>query len=253
MLPVYPEFQQIPGLRELWKLSFGDGDAFLNDFFRTGFQKDHCRCLMQGDTAAAALYWFDAEYAGETYAYLYAVATHPEYRHQGLIHYLLADTHQILAARDYAGAMLVPADEGLRQMYTAIGYHDCTTVSQFVSSSLPVDVIMHPIDREEYQRLRRNFLPEGGMIQEGSNLTFLETQGKFYTGPDFLLCCAPKDPDTLVGIEYLGDPNAAPGILCSLGYAHGTFQTPGEKLPHAMLCPLKKDCPEPGYLGLSFE
>ena len=250
MIPVYPEPQLIPSLRQLWKLSFGDEDPFLDDFFRTGFSSDRCRCMVVEDQAAAALYWFDVTYEDRTYAYIYAVATHPDYRHRGMIRYLLADTHQLLERRGYAGALLVPADPALRQMYAAMGYEDCTGVSQFVSASLALDVPMHPIDAAEYGRLRRQFLPEDGVIQEGPTLEFLSTFARFYTGRGFLLCCAPKSQDLLNGIEFLGDPQAAPGILCSLGYAHGVFQTPGDKLPFAMLYRLQKDCPAPGYFGL---
>ena len=253
MIPEYPNPDLIPSLRELWKLSFGDSDEFLDDFFSTGYSESRCRCVVSDGRAAAALYWFDAQFEGEKFAYLYAVATHPEFRHQGLIHYLVADTHQLLTEQGYAGAMLVPADDGLRQMYAAMGYEDCTTVTQFVTGSLTEDVLMHAINRYEYEQLRPQFLPQGGMRQEGAGLDFLATQAKFYTGPDFLMCCAPQDEQTLRGIEYLGNPSAAPGILCSLGYAQGVFLTPGTKLPYAMLCPLTKDCPRPGYLGLAFD
>ena len=253
MIPEYPNAGLIPSLRELWKLSFGDTDAFLDDFFRTGYSESRCRCAVQDGRAAAALYWFDAQYQGQKFAYLYAVATHPDFRRQGLIHYLIADTHRLLADLGYAGAMLVPADEGLRQMYAAMDYEDCTTVSQFVTASLAEDVSMHPINRQEYEQLRPRFLPRDGMIQAGPGLDFLDTMAKFYTGPDFLMCCAPMDDHTLRGIEYLGNPGAAPGILCALGYAQGVFLTPGQKLPYAMLCPLQKDCPRPGYLGLALD
>ena len=251
MIPEYPTSCRIPGLRELWQLSFGDDDAFLDDFFATGYSPDRCRCLVLEGRVAAALYWFDCQYEGRDYAYLYAVATHPDFRHRGLIRYLIADTHQLLSQAGYAGAMLVPADEGLRQMYTAMGYGNCTSVSQFTSSSLPETVLMHPVTKEEYQRLRRERLPQGAVLQEGASLDFLATQAKFYAGPEFLLCCAAGENGSLSGLEFLGNPAVAPGLLCTLGYAQGSFQTPGDKLPYAMLCPLTKDCPRPAYFGLA--
>ena len=252
MLPEYPSADRIPDLRQLWRLTFGDDDTFLDKFFGTAFSDRRCRCLMLEGQLAASLYWFDVQYQQKTYAYLYAVSTHPDFRHRGLIHYLMADTHQLLEKLGYAGALLVPADDGLRTMYAAMGYENCTTVSQFISSSLPVDIAMHSVDREEYPRLRRQLLPEDGVLQGNECLAFQETLSRFYTGPGFLLCCAAKNDSTLEGLEFLGDPAAAPGILCTLGYAHGSFRTPGEKIPHAMLLPLQKDCPRPGYLGLDF-
>ena len=40
-----PNADQIAGLRQLWKEAFGDEEAFLDDFFGTGFSPDRCRCI----------------------------------------------------------------------------------------------------------------------------------------------------------------------------------------------------------------
>ncbi len=54
----------------------------------------------------------------------------------------------------------------------------------------------------EYAALRRQYLPEGGVIQEGENLAFLQTHAKFYAGPDFVLA-ATDDDGALFGVELL--------------------------------------------------
>lgn len=253
MIPDYPTPDLSVQLRELWKLSFGDDDVFLDHFFSTGFSPERCRCVVNEGRLLAALYWFDCQYQEETYAYLYAVATHPDFRHQGIIHYLLADTHQLLEQKGYAGALLVPGDEGLRKMYTSIGYQDCTTINTVVSASQPSDVLIHPVDREEYQKLRQNLLPKDGVIQEGACLKFLETQYKFYAGTGFVMCAAPKNDQILEAAEYLGNTDMIPGILCALGYAIGTFRIPGTTIPFAMLYPIKKEAAVPGYFGLAMD
>ena len=254
MIPDYPTPDLNVQLRELWKLSFGDDDVFLDHFFRTGFSPDRCRCVVNEEgRLMAALYWFDAEYQEKTYAYLYAVATHPDFRRQGIIRYLLADTHQLLTDRGYAGALLVPGDEGLRQMYHAMGYENCTSMGSVISASQPVNVPVHQVNREEYQALRRSCLPKDGVIQEGPCLAFLETQCRFYTGPGFVMCAAPKTEEFLEVPEYLGNTELIPGVLCALGYPMGSFRTPGTAIPFAMLHPLQKDTPVPGYFGLALD
>lgn len=254
MIPAYPTPQLSCQLRTLFKVSFGDDDVFLDHFFSAGFSPDRCRVIVNEEgRLLSALYWFDTEYAGEQYAYLYAVATDPEFRHQGILRYLLADTHALLKDRGYAGALLVPGDEDLRNMYKTMGYEDCTTVSTVISASQPVTVLIHPIDRAEYSRLRRKYLSKGAVIQEGDNLSFLETQCTFYTGPGFVMCAAPKTESLLLAPEYLGDPEVIPGVLCALGYAMGSFRIPGTTTPFAMLYPLKKDAPRPSYFGLAFD
>ena len=64
---------------------------------------------------------------------------------------------------------------------------------------------------------RREYLPEGSILQEGENLRFLATQVRFYRGSDFLLAAQETEPDTLFGAELLGSTAAAPGILKALG------------------------------------
>lgn len=253
MLPDYPTPQLSVQLRQLWKVSFGDDDVFLDHFFSTGFSPDRCRCVVSEGRLLAALYWFDGEYEGNTYAYLYAVATDPDFRRRGIIRYLMEDTRQVLENRGYAGILLVPGDDGLRQMYRTMGYEDCSTVSTLISASQPVTSLVHPIDRQEYAKLRRTYLPRNGLIQEGSSLSFLETQCKFYTGPGFVMCAAPRSEELLQVPEFLGDVEEIPGVLCALGYPMGSFRVPGDSIPFAMCLQLKKDAPVPGYVGLAFD
>lgn len=244
-----PELE--PRLRALWKLAFGDSDEFISLFFSTAYAPERCRCICEAGQAAAALHWLDCEFDGQKLAYIYAVATHPDFRGRGLCRTLMADTHAVLTARGYSGAILMPAEPGLRQMYGKMGYRECTRISEF-SCTAGESVPVRQVGREEYAALRRSFLPEGGVIQEGESLAYLETYAAFYAGEDFLLAAAPKK-NALNGIEFLGNRDSAPGILGALGYTGGSFRTPGEDIPFAMFCPLSTDEKMPSYLGFAFD
>ena len=248
----FPTPDLIPQLRTVWKECFGDSDEFLDSFFSTGFSPSHCRCLTVGGQVASVLYWFDVSCKGKRMAYLYAVATAPAFRGQGLCRRLMKDTHSHLALRGYHGAMLVPDGDALSRMYAGMGYQPGTTIHEFVCAAGDEPVPMHRIDREEYARLRRIYLPEGGVVQEGKNLAFLEKQASFYTGPGFLLA-ARQEEDHLLGVELLGSPDAAPGILLALGQAYGKFRTPGQGTPFAMFLPLRETAQTPTYFGLAFD
>ena len=247
-----PAAETIPQLRQLWKLAFGDEDAFLDCFFGAGFSPERCRCVTIGEEIAAVLYWFDARFQGQKLAYLYGVATHPAHQGKGLCRALMDNTHSHLAVMGYDSVLLVPQKEGLRAMYKKMGYRDCTSVAEFFCTDDPYALPIHAIDCAEYARLRREYLPEGGVVQEGSNLAFLNTYAKFYKGMDFLLAAAP-DEGSLFGMELLGNRAAAPGILCALGYPQGTFRTPGDKKPFAMFLPLHPGAVPPDYFGLAFD
>ncbi len=248
----YPRESQLPQLRQLWKIAFGDTDEFLDGFYETGFSPERCCCVTEGDTVAAMLYWFDCEYAGQKLAYLYAVATHPDYRNRGLCRKLMADTHAVLASQGYAGAILVPQQEPLRKMYASMGYADCGAVSEINCVPAEKAVPLRKIDGAEFAALRRQYLPKGGVIQEGEGIAFLERTYELYAGEDFLLTAFLED-GFLFGAELLGNRDAAPGSLKALGCLRGRFRTPGDTMPFAMFRPLAENAVPPTYFGLAFD
>ena len=239
-------------LRRLWKLAFGDEDRIIDAFFEAAWSPDRCRYLTEGEEIAAALYWLDGELAGEKYAYIYGVATHPDYRGRGLCRRLMALTHEQLAREGYAGALLMPADPGLRRMYAGMGYRDCGGISEFSAAAEGSAVPLRPVGVEEYASLRRKYLPEGGALQEEENIAYLEMMAFFYEGPDFLLA-AQKMGKHLYCPELLGSRDAGPGIVAALGCESGHFRSPGDSQPGTMLFPLVADVNPPRYLGLTFE
>lgn len=246
MVIASPDASRISGLRQLWKLAFGDTDAFLDQFFETAFSPERCRCITQ-DTVVAALYWFDCSCGGRKMAYLYAVATHPDHRGKGLCRRLMADTHALLKEQGYAAVLLVPQEEGLRKMYANMGYQNATSVSEFFCEA-GKPVVLSEVDAAEYAVLRRQYLPEGGVVQEGANLRFLHTYAKFYAGKDFLAAVSTEQI-----VELLGNRAAAPGILGALNLTSGTVRMPGDEIPFAMFLPLMPDVSAPKYFGLAFD
>ena len=239
-------------LKQLWMLAFGDSEELVENFFRTAYTPQQCRCLHSGGMVTAALYWLDADFSGRKYAYIYGVATHPEHRGQGLCRKLMLQTHEDLKAQGYAGALLMPADSGLRRMYAGMGYREGTRLTEFSCKAGNVAADVHAISPAEYEALRRQYLPEGGVLQERENIAYLATYAVFYAGSDFLMA-AIHEKERLFAAELLGNREMAPGILKAMGYPEGTFRVPGDKQPFAMFLPLQEDAPVPCYLGLAFD
>ena len=249
----HPEMRRVSALRALWKTAFGDTDDFLDAFFQTAFAPERSLCALFGEQLGGMLYWFDTELEGRRYAYIYAVATAPEFRGRGVCRRLMAATHEILTDRGYAGAILVPQTESLRQMYASFGYADCGGIREWFCAAGNKPAQIHAIAPSEYARLRRQMLPGGSVIQEGESLDFLRTQVRFYRGTDFLLAALETDEGALFAPELLGNADAAPGILLSLGCPQGTFRSPGDQKQYAMFLPLAEDAPAPSYFGFSFD
>ena len=265
----------IPQLCDLWKEAFGDNDDFLDSFYSTAFNTSRCRVAyvvnavsnshdIDSHNLASVLYWFDCTIADQRVAYVYAVATAKEFRGNGACHMLLEDTHKHLKSLGYSSVILVPGNETLINLYEGSEYEICTKRSRIKCAAEDMEIELREINKEEYATLRREFLPMNAVIQEDENLDFLATQTKFYTG-EFIfssedatykktfVLCANIENDNLYGVELLGDPSLAPGIVHALGCKDGTFFTPGKEEPFAMWHALTEDAIEPSYLGFAFD
>ena len=235
-------------LKRLWKTVFGDPDTFIDTFFEIAYTPERCRYIAENGEAISALYWFDCSYEGGKLAYIYAVATHPDHRGKGLASRLLTESHEHLKALGYAGCVLKPA-KGLFPFYERLGYVTSGFVSRFTAGSASVPIEIQELSAAEYGCLRRRFLPENGIAQEGVILDFLHSFAKFYASRDTIFCVSREEP---VIFEYLGNPNSAPGILTSLGIPSAEIPTAGNDIPFVMFYPL--NCTKiPGYLGISLE
>lgn len=247
-----PKPHQLGQLRALWKAAFGDGDDFLDMFYERAYAPHRCRCVLDGETVAAVLYWFDCTLEDQRLAYIYAVATDPSYRNRGLCRMLMADTAAHLKAQGYAGALLLPQDPGLRQMYGTMGYSPCTTVREFTCQAGEEAVPLTELTPEAFARLRQTMLPPGSVLQEGENLAYLSGYAKFYQGPELLAALFP-DGEHLVCCELLGDVTRAPGILRSFQAKSGSFRCPGTGKDFAMCIPLVENFRKPAYFGFPFD
>ena len=238
-------------IRALWEQCFGNEGGWIDVFLRTAFDPQHTRVLTRQGRTVAALTWMDAECEERKLAYLYAIATHPDFRGQGLCRELMAQTHRELAQMGYAGTVLVPADAGLRRMYGKMGYENFGGIRE-ITATASDPVTIRTVSAEEYAALRRKLLPAGGVVQENGAPAYLAESASLYAGDGFLLTAMPED-DRLFGVELLGNPERAGGILGTLGFEQGIFRTPGNDKPFAMFRPLRADTWTPGYFGLAFE
>ncbi len=244
----HPTPEQIPQMRLLWKEAFGDEDAFLEVFFTRAFSEKRALCATQNGILLGALYWLDCSAYGEKYAYLYAVATKVSHRGQGVNRALMEKTHALLEDQGYAGAILVPAP-GLAPLYERYGYRyfggrDCLQVKKEDGS-----VAVRKLSESQYAQLRRAYLDDGAVLQEGENLSFLSDQWAFYAGEDFLLAGAIKE-GVLYGEELLGRRENLGKVVTALGAEYGKFFVPGAT-PFAMCLPFGA-AKMPTYFAFSF-
>lgn len=251
MIIDHPTAEQVSELKELWQAVFQDPGDYIEGFFVHAFSPRRCLCLRDAGRVAAMVHWMDMTCRGKKVAYIYAVATRRQYRGRGFCRKLMEKAHEILAARGYAGAALVPQGEELFTMYGKMGYRPCGGIRRIFRSANHTPVSLEPLSWQEWNARRKEMLPEGGVELTENPAAYLGAMASFWGGEDFLLAGVVED-GVFHGIEMLGSCASAPGILVALGCEEGSFLTPGDA-PFAMYRSLDGISPPPEYFGIAFD
>lgn len=245
-----PQKRHIPALRRLWQQAFGDSDAFLDSFFKTGFSYDRCRCVFREGEPVAAHYLFDCRWQDKKLVYLYALAVEKSHRGQGLSRLLMQDTHAQLRVAGYDGVVLEPADEGLAGYYGRLGYRSFGCRQEVTVTAGEHPVICRKIGQLGYEQARNRLLPSNAVEQYGAQVRFLQTYADCYGGEGFAAAVA-KDGSFVA--EFLGDTDLLPGFLKAIGIDSAAVRLPGGDKKTAMYLSLTEDGELPAYFGLPLD
>ena len=123
------QVQDVPRLRELWKLAFGDEDGYIDHFFQRYYTPERMLVLEENNVVQAMTAWFDMPLVsarGAVYpsAYLYAVATHPDCRGRGLAGQLLSFADRWLKEQGFVCVTTVPARPDLHIFFGKNGFEE---------------------------------------------------------------------------------------------------------------------------------
>lgn len=239
-------------LRALWKEAFGDTDAFLDGFFRTGFSIDRCATAYRNGHLAGALYWFDCFWGERKLAYIYAVATAKAFRNQGVCRSLMEQCHQALSSQGYAGAVLVPVDRQVASLYEKLGYRNFGGMERIRIQAEGAPLSLRELTAAEYAAKKEAYLDENAIRQNGKLLAFLSTYVRFYEA-DGLLFCVATEEDSAWFQEFLGDVQLAPGVLQTLQVSKGHLRLPDGRTPFAMYRSFTQGTDLPTYLGIALD
>lgn len=241
-----PREQDVPALRALWQQAFGDTEAFLEDFFLLAFSHDRALVAKENGKVLGALYWFDCICGGKTLAYIYAVATEKDHQGQGICKALMAQMHARMEKMG-KGTILVPASEELRAFYQRLGYKDFGGMEEVIYFASAVPVSAEKLTADAYAQKRRQLLPEGGVLQEGAFLPFMDKTMDFYGGEGWLLAIQED-----FAPEFLGDKRLLPGILKTLELPKVRVRSAGER-PFAMYRGAEEEIPCPKYFAFALD
>lgn len=266
----------VPGLKQLWKLAFGDEDAYIEHFFTRYYTPERMLVLEEEGAVLAMTAWFDMPLVSKNgaripAAYLYAVATHPDCRGRGLAGRLLDFAGQWLAERDFACLTTVPARPDLHVFFARNGFEEGFALSrrEYNVPSVGAEVDLVPADGQEYGRLREGWLagtahvacaPEGLAYQQG--VCQLSGGGLYRVGEKGCACVEVSGQAVFIK-ELLA--NCVPEAVAAIAARHPAkcyevrtpWESEGASWNFAMLRPLgpipEWDGTGLAYLGLAFD
>lgn len=164
---------------DLWHRVFGDDEAYIR-FFLDNCCHKRCVGAFVGERLVSMLFLLDCTYNGQQGAYVYAVATHPDYRKQGFMQKCI-DYSQAL---DYDFLCLVPAEAYLFDVYAKFGFQ-----SLLFGTAMPaqLDDSWRTAGAQVYFDRRRAWTPTPAVELVDSDYLYQENvllDGSFYCKDD---------------------------------------------------------------------
>lgn len=267
-----------PRLKELWKLAFGDEDAYIDHFFQGYYAPERMLVLEQDGVVQAMTAWFDMPLVsaqGQKWesAYLYAVATHPDCRGKGFAGRLLAFADQWLGERGFACVTTVPARPDLHGFFGQNGFEECFALErrQYISRTKIGPAPLVRVGVEEYAQLREEILTNTDHIAYAKEALAYQagvcalSGGSLYRVGERGCACVELSGQEVYVKELLCPPHEEECALTAIAQAHPSqhhwVRTPcggqGERLDFAMVkwlvSPPNWDKKTVPYLGLAFD
>ncbi len=228
----------LPQLKALWALGFGDTEQEIEAFFAisypaTGF------CAEEDGKVIAAAYALPQELAwGEKScrsAYLYAVTTHPDFRRRGICAKLLAYAEKELKKRYFDCLTLVPATDALRAYYETLGFVSQNAAFFDEGDAPEARGVCEVLTPAEYAGLRETVLYDLPHVRYGlSDLRYQASMSGFYRlelGSHFGCACAHPDASELSQLLQL-QKVALYGLHGYVQRAGGRFAVTEPVAPH---------------------
>lgn len=159
--------EEVPRLKEVWKLAFGDSDQYIDYFFDRLYTPERMVLLAEDGLpmtmlALLPMTFADKDGSPARMAYIYALATHPDARLKGYGRQLLNYADFYAREKGYDCVSTVPAEPSLHRFFGTVGFHECfsTRKVELMRQSLPKTegAQLSPAAAGEYNALRCRLL-----------------------------------------------------------------------------------------------
>lgn len=122
----YADESDFDELADLWSDVFGDERVYPEQFLKYCINAGDICAHRENGSIVSAFYLIDAElvHCNQKFSgkYLYAAATHPDYRNKGIMSNMIKSVAEELKKQGYSFICLYPADESLYGYYEKLGF-----------------------------------------------------------------------------------------------------------------------------------
>lgn len=223
-------------LKELWHIVFGDSEKSIDLFFDGSYQPERFLVVVEDDVITTMLVLLPLTLQCENgtpipASYLYALATHPDYRGRGHAKRLLRFVHQYARERDVDCMVVVPAMPSLHQFFGEFDFEPTfatrhTTVTKEDLGQMEEEDTIAPATVEEYRNLRKEVLEKTQHVSYPEELISFQKEvsqlsgGNLYqisiAGEEGCMAVERVDENTVVVKELLVAPRDVKTALALL-------------------------------------
>ncbi len=180
--------EDVPDLRENWRLSFGDTDDYLDFFFSRRFDPENTLVAEMNGKVVSQLFLFDVDLitaSGLIPAfYLFAAATHPDYRHKGIMSKLIIRTKIKCIRKSKRAIVLMP---GSRELYTFYKKHSFDAVfprKRLNISREELSRLSEPVVHADAESIIGTYLSEhDGVWWDNDAVSYALEEHRIFRGP----------------------------------------------------------------------
>ena len=147
--------QDIAQLKEIWKICFGDSDAYIHEFFQHNFVPEQTVVAARDNLVVGVVYLLPAKLKNKLFMYGYAIGVLPEYRGLEYTQKMLSFIKSESKKKQFLFG-LHPANEKLSAFYQKIGLKEMYGLKFVDTSSFTnkASCVLHNIDATEFFQLR---------------------------------------------------------------------------------------------------
>lgn len=178
----------VPYLRLNWSVSFGDTDEYLDFFFSRRFIPDNTLVALAGEKVVSQLFLLPATLRTQEdempVDYLFAAATHPDYRGQGVMSLLLDEARTICRQRGIDAIVLLPGNETLYGYYEKHGYETAFSRRRWNATREELSHLAAPIEKnaDAVSVLQTILSRRNGLCWDGEALAYALAEHDAFRG-----------------------------------------------------------------------